>query len=130
MLLIHIPARVPYTSRASGTYLPETPSIHKSTQLPTPREPLFFQPTQEGIGAGIAGLITPPDSVNVEGGQGAHTVSNFSARTDAEHGCHCRVRYKGRDPLGFFPIHCVPQVRVQPGKGPCQCWWLGQASKP
>src|SRR4030095_7965298 len=99
-----------YTSRASCT--------RKSPQLPQAWEHLFFQPTQEGIGTGIAGLITPPDGVNVEGGQGAHTVSNCSARTDAKHGFHCRVRHKGRDPLGFFPIHGVPQVRVQPGKCP------------
>src|SRR6266480_4554483 len=110
MLLIFIPARVTYTERASGTYLPETPCTRKSPQLPQAWEHLLFQPTQEGIGTGIAGLITPPDGVNVEGGQGAHTVSNCSARTNAKHGIHGRVRHKGRDPLGFFPIHCVPEV--------------------
>src|SRR5437588_12734450 len=109
MLLIPIPARVTYTSCASGTYLPETPCTRKSPQLPQAREHLLFQPTQEGIGTGIAGFVTPPDSVNVEGRQGAHTVGNFSARTDANHGFHGRVRHKGRDPLGFFPVHRVPQ---------------------
>src|SRR5262252_2179887 len=130
MLLIPIPARVICTSGVAATYLSETPCTRKSPPLPQAREYLLFQPTQEGIGTGIAGLITPPDGVNVEGGQSTHTVSNSSARTDAEHSVYCRVRHKGRDALGFFPIHCVPQVRVQPGECASQRGWLGQTSEP
>src|SRR5262249_31173905 len=103
MLLIPIPARVTYTSHASGIYLSETLCTCKAPQLAQARQHLFFQPAQEGLGTTIAGLITPPDGVNIEGGQGVHTVSNFSARTDANHSFHCRIRHKGRDPLGFFP---------------------------
>src|SRR5215813_4838818 len=114
MLLRPIPARITYTSRASGTYLSETPCTRKAPQLAQAREHLFFQPAQEGIGTSIAGLITPPDGIKVKGGQGVYTVSNFSTRTDTNHSFHCRVRHKGRDSLGFFPIHCVSHVRVQP----------------
>ena len=76
----------------------------------------------------IAGLITPPDGVNVEGE--AHTRSAISAPEPTQSILPLPRPTQGRDPLGFLPVHRVPQVQVQPGECASQRWRLGQASEP
>jgi hypothetical protein len=57
----------------------EFPGAPATPRLPQARQDRLFEPTQEGIGPGIAGFITPPDGVNIESGQSVDAVSNFSA---------------------------------------------------
>ena len=57
----------------------EFPGAPATPRLPQARQHRLFEPTQEGIGPGIAGFITPPNGVNIESGQSVDAVSNFSA---------------------------------------------------
>ena len=75
----------------------------------------------------IAGLITPPDSVNVEGSQSARGPQ--FQRPNRRRAWLPLLRPTQRSkPAGFLPVHRVPQVRVQLGECAGQRWRLRQAS--